>query len=140
MLQEINEIKTNEWEDKTLADRLQIITANRFKTVININLKNIMAELVNYKKELEIVNDIKTDCEDKNGLDIPRLMTMLYTLNGEANYENKRLQYIERWTEEIEKNIEKGMMKKVMIEDENNDKTKEKPKIEKVSVHKREVT
>ena len=135
MLQEINEIKTNEWEDRTLADRLQIITANRFKTVININLKNIMAELVNYKKELEIVNDIKTDCEDKNGLNIPRLMTMLYNLNGEANYENKRLQYIERWTEEIEKNIEKGMTKKMMIEDENDDKRMDKSKTEKVSIY-----
>ena len=116
MLQEINEIKTSNWEDTTLADRLQIITANRFKTVVETNLKNIFNELVNYKKELEIVNDTKNECDSKQGLDIIKLLELLSNINGEANYENKRLHYIERWTEEIEKNVTRGMKKKKNIE------------------------
>ena len=118
MLQVINEIKTNNWQDKTLADRLQIITVNRFKAVVENNLRNIFDELINYKKELEMVNDIKTDCEDRNGLNIEKLLDMLTTVNGEANYENKRLQYLERWTEEIEKSITRGMKSKIKDNEE----------------------
>ena len=140
MLQEINEIETKDWEDETLADRLQIITANRFKTVININMKNIMMELVNYKKELEMVNEIKNDCEDKNGIDIQKLMMLMYNLNGEANYENKRLHYIERWLEEIEKNIERGMKKRRMITKEDNENRNRKMNTEKVSCRYSETT
>ena len=111
MLQEINEIETKNWEDNTIADRLQIITANRFKAVVEINLKNIITEMVNFKKELDIVNDMKSECENKEGLDIEKLMNMLHNINGEANYDNKRLNYIERWVEEIEKNVQRGMNK-----------------------------
>ena len=109
MLQVIDEIKTKDWDDNTLADRLQIITANRFKAVVEVNLRNIFNELVNYKKELDIANDIKNECENKQGLDFEKMMEMLNNINGEANYENKRLHYIERWRDEIEKNIERGM-------------------------------
>ena len=112
MLQEIDGIKTNSWKDDTLADRLQIITANRFKAVTENNLKNIFNELVNYKKELEIVNDMKAECEDKNGIDLMKLTEMMMEMNGEANYENKRLHYIERWSEEIEKGLQRGFRRK----------------------------
>ena len=116
MLQVIDETKTTEWKDDTLADRLQIITANRFKAVVESNLRNIFNEMLNYKKELELVNDVKSDCENKQGINIEKLINMLNVINGEANYENKRLHYIERWTEEIEKNVNRGMRNKKISE------------------------
>ena len=51
MLQEIGDIKTTNWKDNTLADRLQIITANRFKVITERHLQGITTELVNFKKK-----------------------------------------------------------------------------------------
>ena len=112
MLQVIDEIKTENWKDNTLADRLQIITVNRFKAVTETNLKNVFQELINFKKELEIVNETKIECEDKKGINLEKLIRMMNEINGEANYENKRLHYIERWTEEIEKSLQRGFKNK----------------------------
>ena len=119
MLQEIDEIKTDSWKDKTLADRLQIITANRFRAVTEINMKNIFQELINFKKELELVNDMKTECESRKGIDLEKLIKMMNETNGEANYENKRLHYIERWIEEIEKGMQRGFNRKKNTDDVN---------------------
>ena len=66
-----------------------------------------------------MVNDIKTECEDQKGINLEKLMKMMQEINGEANYDNRRLHYIERWTEEIEKNIQRGFKKeKVETESE----------------------
>ena len=109
MLQEVNDIKTDKWEANTLADRLQIISGNRMKKVIETNLENIANELLTYKKELEIANDIKNDCEEIEGFSLQKFVQNLKEFNGEANYENRRLHYIERWIQEIEANMDRGM-------------------------------
>ena len=111
MLQEINDIKTENWEENTLADRLQIISGNRMKKVLENNLENITNEMLNYKRELEIANDIKNECEEKEGFNLQKFIENMKEINGEANYENRRLHYIERWIQEMEMNVAKGMKK-----------------------------
>ena len=60
MVQEIDNSAPGKWKDNNLIDRLQIITGIRMKKLICNNLANITKVLINFRKEIEIVNDFKT--------------------------------------------------------------------------------
>ena len=119
MLQTMNEMKTEKWNDNTLAERLQKIAGNRMKAVIQANLRSIMNEMIQFKKELEIANDLKAECETKNDFNVRKFADLLADTVGQNHYGDKRVHYLERWTEEIEKNLERGMKKKKEKETKN---------------------
>ena len=113
MIAEIDEIDTKKWEDRTLADRLQIITGERIKKVFNHHIQETIRVLVEFRKEIELANELKGMCEDKKGFNLKEFKDMLRSTIESNEYENKRFMFLERWCIEIEDNIEKGMKKKV---------------------------
>ena len=117
MLQTINDMKTETWKDQTLAERLQKVAGNRMKAVIQTNLRGILNEMIQFKKELEIANDLKVECETKEDFNTKKFAEMLRDTVGQSHYEDRRVHYLERWTEEIEKNLERGMKKKEQKEE-----------------------
>ncbi len=125
MIQVIEEAKTEEWEDENLVHRLQKITGNRMKQIIEHQLKNIVSTLVNFKKEMDIVNDVKEQCEDKNNFDLVKFKDILREMVETKEYENVRFDYLERWCIEIERCIKNGLKPK--RNDENDTNVQAKP-------------
>ena len=106
---EVDSVKTEEWEDVSLENRLQIITGNRIKTVFNHHIKNVIKTMIDFRKEIELANELKEMCEDKNGFDIVMFKDMLRSTIENSAYEDTKFEFLERWCVEIEENIEKGM-------------------------------
>ena len=109
MIGEIDSNKTEEWEDISLENRLQIITGNRIKAVFNHHIKDVIKTMVDFRKEIELANELKEMCDDKNGFDIVMFKDMLRSTIENCEYENTKFEFLERWCVEIENNIEKGM-------------------------------
>ena len=121
MVQVIEEMKTDKWDDKSLTNRLQIVTGNRMKQLIEHQLKNIVTTLTNFKKEMDIVNEYKSMCETKDSFDLVKFKDMLRELIETKEYENVKYDFLERWCIEIENCLQYGMKKK-----DNNDGDTEK--------------
>ena len=111
MVQTIEENAPEKWADYSLGQRLQKVTGNRMKKLINFNLQEIVRVLVNFKKEMEIVNELKSQCESKKNFDLVQFKDLLKQIIGEKEYEDEKVDFMDRWCEEIEKNLEKGMEK-----------------------------
>ena len=132
MVQEINECAPGKWEDRNLIERLQIITGQRIKKKIEYELSKITEILVQFRKETEIINEIKSECETKEKFDIIKLKDELRKMIEEKEYENVQYEFLERWCEEIERNVTKGFAKG----DSTNEKNKTKMKMLKPSTSK----
>ena len=111
MVQEIESNAPESWEDNSLEQRLQIVTGNRMKKLLNRNLEEMVKVLVTFRKEMEIVNELKNQCETKEKFDIVQFNDLLKQIIGEKEYDNERIDFMDRWCEEIEINIERGMKK-----------------------------
>ena len=109
MVQVIEENAPEKWPDHTLGQRLQKITGNRMKKLISYNLQEIVRVLVTFKKEMQIVNELKSQCESKNNFNLVQFTDLLKQIVGEKEYENERIEFMDRWCDEIEANLEKGM-------------------------------
>ena len=133
MAQEINECAPNSWNDESLIDRLQIITGQRIKKRISHELKKITEVLVQYKKEMEMINELKTHHETKDKFDIVSFKDELRRIIEEKEYENVQYEFLERWCEEIESNINKGFTKKNVQKTNTMRKIMDKPSTSKES-------
>ena len=111
MMQEIEECKPEEWEDENIANRLQKIAGTRIKKLINSKMEEIIDVLLNFKKEIDLANDIKSLCEDKDKLDMEKFKNMLRETIETKEYKNIRYEFLERWCIEIEENWERGLKK-----------------------------
>ena len=109
MIAEIENNKTEQWEDVSLENRLQIITANRIKSVFNHHINPIVKLLVEFRKEIELANELKEMCDSKDGFDLLLFKDMLRSTIENKEYEGIKYQFLERWCVEIEENIAKGM-------------------------------
>ena len=109
MVQEIDNSAPEEWSDINLEQRLQKITGIRMKKLINHKLQEIAQVLLTYRNEIETVNDLKSQCETKTKFDLKQFTDLLKQTVGEKEYNNERVEFMDRWCEELEKNIERGM-------------------------------
>ena len=111
MVAEIENNQIEQWEDITLENRLQIITGNRIKSVFNHHIHPIVKLLVEFRKEIELANELKEMCDSKEGFDLLLFKDMLRSTIENKEYEGIKFQFLERWCVEIEENIAKGMKK-----------------------------
>ena len=111
MIAEIENSKTEEWEDVNLENRLQIITGNRIKNIFNHHIHHVVEVLVEFRKEIELANELKDMCDSKEGFNLDLFKDMLRSTIENKEYEGKKFQFLERWCVEIEDNIAKGMKK-----------------------------
>ena len=109
MVQEIDNSAPEEWSDINLEQRLQKITGIRMKKLINHKLREIAQVLLTYRNEIETVNDLKSQCETKTKFNLKQFTDLLKQTVGEKEYNNERIEFMDRWCEELEKNIERGM-------------------------------
>ena len=108
MVQEIDNNAPEKWSDINLEQRLQKITGIRMKKLINHKLQEIVQILLTYRNEIEMVNDLKSQCETKTRFDLKQFTDLLRQTVGEKEYSNERVEFMDRWCDELEKNIERG--------------------------------
>ena len=135
MVQTIEEIDISTWNDESIIDRLQKITGIRMKQLLTHNLKGMVEILVQFKKEIELANDVKSLCEDKNKFDLVKFSTKIREIVETKEYENTRFEFLERWCMEIESNIEKGY--KTVSKKENEKERVPKPNMKCIEARKR---
>lgn len=111
MVQEIENSAPENWNDRNLQQRLQKMTGIRMKKLINHNLKEIVRVLVTFRKEMELINELKSQCETKENFNLVQFKDLLKQIIGEKEYENEKIEFMDRWCEEIENNLERGMNK-----------------------------
>ena len=111
MVQEIENNAPENWTDLNLEQRLQKVTGNRMRKLMNHNLTEIVRVLVTFKKEMDIVNELKSQCESKEKFDLVQFKDLLKQIIGEREYENEKIEFMDRWCDEIESNLERGMKK-----------------------------
>ena len=114
MVQEIENCDTSKWKDDSIVDRLQIVTGNRIKKMINAKLEDIMKVLVVFRKEMDIANDLKSICEDKKGIDLHKFKDLMRTTIEENEYKKVRFEFLERWCLTLEECCDRGFVNEDM--------------------------